>query len=246
MAEKIVDVCTAAVVWRPDDGSPAESLRLPTESERNALQARLSRLKTMLSGIANNRQAEALATAAILEMLAGFASLRNDDLNARAQGMMMDLRALPLWAIETACRRVKQAEVPGLSLDFAPTSPRMFQIAAAELVPIRAEEKQIADTLALQPRGGPTTEEKARVGEKFQELSRKLREAAPAESDPVRVASVTLDRANKRFLARECEAAGLSDTHASPELIRSNQEYLERLDAAAKDSAAAKAHGGGT
>lgn len=167
IAAHVVAVCRAAVVWRGDDGT-VESLRLPSEAERHHLEKRLATLKAMLTPCAHSRDGQVRAGAAIADMLTGFTSLREVDRRGLVAGLVTDLQSLPAWAIETACTRVRRAEVPGLSLDFAPSSPRLFAVVKAELEPIAAERQRIVETLALRPKHEPTEQERQRAAESAQ------------------------------------------------------------------------------
>lgn len=217
---RICTECESKVVWRPDDGSAPESLRIPTAAERGALERRQRQLARMAQGAMGDAERRRAAVA-IAAMLDGFMRNRNLELKAKQAmiaGYVTDLQALPVWAIEGACERVRHGDVEGMSLDFAPTSARLYQLTMVEMVPLRVEEQKIAAALALQPRGGIPAEERERVAAKFQDLSTELR---GRQEKPKPATDAQIGDANRRFFTRMCAADGVDpNSLASPVLLR--------------------------
>lgn len=142
------------------------------------LERRRADLAGLLRPAMHSRDDQIRVGAAVAEMLDGFTSLRNIDRRGLVAGFVTDLQSLPVWAIENACGKVRRAEVPGMSLAFAPSTPEMFGLARAEIGPLKAEEAQINGTLRLVAYKGPTDEERARLAERFKDLAQTLRGTA--------------------------------------------------------------------
>lgn len=220
----VLDECERAVVWRPDDGGAAESARLPSASERQALEARRRALAVMARAASMSDADKRKAGAAIAEMLDGFLRFRNLDLESKQAmiaGCVADLVALPAWAIARACQRIRRGEVDGMSLEFPPTSPRLYQVAMGELAALRGEERRIEAVLKLLPRGGVPGEERARVGEKFSAFAAELRAETgrPTPMAPTPEAMALVEAANQRMFERSCAEDGVAPGLASPALV---------------------------
>lgn len=180
---RVLDACERGIVWRPDDGEP-ESLRLPSAAERGLLEQRRRELAAAATPCSLDSERRR-AAAAIADMLDGFLRARSIDVAAKQAmiaGILTDLAALPAWAIERACERVRRGEFDG-NPDFVPTSPRLYRLASAELVPLRLEEQRIAATLRLLPRSAPPDDDdgRQRIASGLQALSAKL--AEPSEQE---------------------------------------------------------------
>jgi hypothetical protein len=167
--------CERAIAWRPEHGAP-QSHRVPSASERAALERRLDVLAGMRRPAQLDATAEAAVSAAVAEMIARFGSaVRPEDRAGVVALLAIDLARLPAWAVEAACRKVNEGAVPDISRTFAPSSPQMFALAKAELNAVQAEEARIRAVLALQPVAAPSDEERARVSAKFDALRARLR-----------------------------------------------------------------------
>lgn len=215
--------CERGVTWRPDDGAPPESVRLPTVLERQMLDRRRAELAQLLRPACHTREDQLRIGAAIAEMLDGFSSLRNVDRRGLVAGFVTDLQNLPAWAVENACGKVRRGEVEGLSLDFAPSSPRLFSLAAAELVPLKAEDFCIAATLRLVAYSGPTAEEQSRVAEKFRALAESLSvQTSKADIEAAAERTRRLEEINRVAFECTCRAEGIDPAGGvSPSLLRS-------------------------
>lgn len=167
--------CERGITWRPAEGGPPETVRLPSLVERTMLDRRLADLAGLLRPAVHSRDDQIRVGAAIAEMLDGFSSLRNIDRRGLVAGFVTDLQSLPAWAVENACGKVRRGEVEGMSLDFAPSTPRLFALAKAELEPLSAENAKIGATLRLVAYKGPSEEERQRIGAKFTALADELR-----------------------------------------------------------------------
>lgn len=164
----IMRACERGISWRPDNGDPPQSLRVPSVLERQMLDRRRVVLDGMVRPSAHSREHQVRAGAAIAEMLDGYTSLRGIDRSGLVAGFVTDLQSLPAWAIELACGKVRRAEVDGLSLNFAPSTPQMFALVRKEIEPLREEERRIAAVLLLEPRREPDEAEQQRMAEKAQ------------------------------------------------------------------------------
>lgn len=227
----MVKACERAVVWRPEGGEPCESNRVPTPAERKQLEQRQRQLAIAARGCAGTDVEKRKAGAAIAEMLDGFTRSRNLDDAAKRNmvaGLVADLQALPAWAIIRACDRVRRGEAPGIDMAWLPTTPQMFSLAAAELGPLRIEERAIVATLAMVPRGGALTEEerKQRAEAADAWLSRKDPRAARMEDSKAFVGTKTTDdqqrqrRAlNDRFMLQEYQKLGVEPVYSDGNLV---------------------------
>lgn len=177
----VIRQCEGKIAWRPEHGAP-HSHRLPSTSERAALERRLDQLAAMRRPAYMDREAQARVSAAIAEMVARFA-VRPEDRAGIVALLTNDLEKLPAWAVEIACGKASRGEIAGLSRTFVPSSPEMFSLAKAELGAVQAEEARIRGVMALQPVAGPSDEERARVGAKFDALRARLRGDSTPEGE---------------------------------------------------------------
>lgn len=220
-ASSIVEQYRALIVWRPEGGGPSEAVRVPTTVERGVLEVRTRELGAAMRSASMADADKRRIGAALARMFGGFPSLRNADAQGMIATYVMELQKLPAWAVERACEAVRESRVEGLSLEFPPTAPRMFQIASTKTVPLKVEEAHIAEVLALQPRDGISDDEKARVREGFQGLASELRARSGvqgAEDENVRQSIV---EANRSVFVRECEREGIDPARGvSPALLK--------------------------
>ncbi len=228
VVDDLLRTCERSIRWHPADGSPAEADRLPTAAEREKLEQRRAVLRAAIRPCSQDRTQRGLAAAAIAEMIDSFPSTRTlSDRGGLVAGMVTDLQQFPAWAIEQACQKVKMGQAPGQSLQFCPASSFMAALIRDVLGPVGAEDRRIKGVLALVDRREVSSEEYGRVREKFAALQEQLHAAQPKE--PAR--RTVMDEANERYFRRMCEDQGSPTFSVSPEFIRSNREWVERVTA---------------
>lgn len=140
------------VTWRPADGGPAESVRVPTSTERGKLAERHAALAVAARGAGGTDAEMRKLGQAVAEILDGFLrsrSISTAEKQVIIAGYVKDLSPLPAWAVARACERVRKGAVAELNLAFAPTSPQLYQLAMNEIEPLRDEQRAIAGVLAL-------------------------------------------------------------------------------------------------
>lgn len=244
----LVNTYRALVVWRPDDGGPAEAAAIPSGAERMAMVTRLNHLDDALLPASTTPNDVARVAAAVSSMLGGgYASLQNVDRRATIAGYTEALQDLPAWAVELGCDAVRKGKVADLDPKWPPTHGHLHQIAEKQLAPIKAEQAQIAGVLALQLPPQPDEAERARMAEaaktwldRSDPTAQKLIEGSE-ESEAVREAKErtrqSMISGDREAIRREWEAAGLEPRGYSLSLAK----QLGKLDLAppTKDSAAA-------
>lgn len=116
--------------------------RAPTPTQREALEARQSRLEAAIAP--PTRESGPQALRAVMVMLAGMPSQGGGDLDMelRGEAMMMAIDDLPGWAILAQARRVIRGETK-LPRKFAPTPAEFREVVSDSLAPIRAELSEI-------------------------------------------------------------------------------------------------------
>lgn len=171
----------------------------PSSDLRKRIVARITELNTSLAPANRN----AIATA-IKELFVGFPSMRGgaaDDLKVIVAKYVKDLEDLPLWAIQGACQRLNRGSVEGASLDFAPASARVRQVALDIVAPTRAERQKISDVLQGVPMSRPSTPaEREYVTQGFERLKREMRGGLQTMQDVDRA-----ERARERELREAAE-----------------------------------------
>jgi hypothetical protein len=188
--------------------------RLPTNSEREAMQARLFVIQSKLRSItyaAGDKAPSQLAGAAIAEMMAGFENWKSkskDELGKQDSigWYVHELRDMPLFAIEAACQDVRQARVPDLNPDWPPSSARLVALARVHLEAGKKKHAVIKALIGVSRVRGPEIDESAkdaRVGEGLRSLAETLA-ATTAKIDQERMdalAKKTIERNNQEILA---------------------------------------------
>lgn len=88
---------------------------------------------------------------AVAELMLGFPSLRGlpkIEAQLMARKYATDLHGAPLWAVKAATADISRASVPGLNVDFPPTSPRLRSLVDGYVSPIHEEAREIKEVLA--------------------------------------------------------------------------------------------------
>lgn len=187
----------------PTDELGPEGKRWLRAEPHTGLRRKLVTRLTTINDMMVPAGAREIATA-IKEMFVGFPSMRvaGDDAKVIVGKYTKDLEDLPLWAVQGACARVNRGSVEGASLDFAPSSARVRQVALEIATPLRAERTKISDVL----QGVPVTKkltaaEREYVRRGFEQLGKELKGAFAQTC-----AALAEQHAPDRPQARELEA----------------------------------------
>jgi len=166
------------------------------------------------------------AAIAIMDMLqcydvASSVRLTNAEKKEAATIYVTELRGVPIWAIQTACMRIRMGTAGGISAQYKPTPIQVRQFAEGLIEPLREERGKLSLILfAKEYRSPPNPETQKEMKEKLTDLAEKLkrgewRKAGSLsdqldEQDRQRHEAYVrrADAANKRAVAREWEAAG--------------------------------------
>lgn len=196
------------------DGTITHASRALKPAERDQLMDRCAVVRKLAQPARGISDREKIG-AAIAEMLAGFMNARSSNPAATVAVYVRDLEQFPVWIVEEACREVRRGLVDGLNPDFPPSCPRMMQVCAAKMEPLRTEERSIKTLLTAptEPPDTRTPEQIAHVAEGMRTLAERMKAADPdntAEIDRRRSEATqrTIDTSRKMTL-REYAAAGL-------------------------------------
>lgn len=162
-------------------------VRLPTDEERIALQARQIALVNQMRSItytAADKKPSQLAGAAVAEMLHGFEAWKSkgkDELGKQDTigWYVHELRDMPLFAIEAACQDVRQSRVPDLNPDWPPSSARMVALARTHADGAKKQHALVKAILGISHVREPEIDQQAksqRVGEGLRALAETLAE----------------------------------------------------------------------
>jgi hypothetical protein len=183
----------------------------PDARLRSELQIRQHKLR---AGLLVGRPADIALTVA--QMLLGFGSARasQEDAEAVVTQYVAVLAHLPLWAVQTACRRfasgsVTKTECPDWQRAYAPSTAQLCQLAESSVRKYWREEQRINDVLNGTPAYRPTEEERARVSKGFVELTAKI-------------------TPKRRQRSRQLQPIGVSVSPALEQALREREE-LERI-----------------
>lgn len=224
---EIVRRYDALVVWRPSGRGHAEARKIPDAGERAQLESRAAFLRLNVVPARESEKDRRRMGAALASLFAGYPSQRNTNSENVVTTYVSHLQDLPVWAVERACRSVISGNVEGISLDFAPSVARLYQVAKGEVGKIQAEERQIQAVLALLP-----VQERNAV--ERQQLLPKMT-LNPHADDPQRRGTANKDadipessrseiyNAKESFI-RECKRCGVDPAiGVSPSLMRTIQ-----------------------
>jgi hypothetical protein len=91
--------------------------------------------------------------AVVVELLEAFpaAKLSENQARRKAKGYMTALENVPTWAVAEAGRRWLQARAGPQNYDFAPTPPRLREVADEVLIIVRAQRHDLQRLLKAQP-----------------------------------------------------------------------------------------------
>ena len=140
----------------------------------------------------------------------------------RVEAYFEALGMAPAWAVREARLRVVRGQEPTLNKSFAPTPPELAEIVRAILRPHRNDLADLETLAQIEPTFDPSPEERARVGERVEELRGELRETIDkAESERATRVREHVEKANQTMFERECVAAGMDPkSQVSSALLR--------------------------
>lgn len=190
-----------------------------TTDDQDALKGRLATLRKVLAptnaGTERQRIAEALS-----RMFSRFTNTGNvANPRATIAAYVSGLADLPTWAVLAGIADVERGAVEGLSPDFAPSAPRLHQIAESKLAELREEHRKVELVLTARVDADPvrTPEEIARAGERIRAMHAEARhvlqagteqEAAARAARSAEATVATIARTDAMIVA-EYRAAGL-------------------------------------
>jgi hypothetical protein len=105
---------------------------------------------------------------AVAELMIGFPSLRSlskIEAQLTARKYARDLLGVPLWAVKAATADISKGSVPGLNVDFPPTSPRLRSLTDRYVSAVHQEVREIKEVLGAQQvlPHNPEAAEKVRI-----------------------------------------------------------------------------------
>lgn len=190
-----------------------------TADDQDALKGRLATLRKVLAptnaGTERQRIAEALSR--MFSRFTNTGGVANP--RATIAAYVSGLSDLPTWAVLAGIADVERGAVEGLSPDFAPSAPRLHQIAEAKLADLREERGKVELVLTARVDADPvrTPEEIARTGERIRAMQAEARhvlqagteqEAAVRAARSAEATAATIARTDAMIIA-EYTAAGL-------------------------------------
>lgn len=149
VTREIVRRYDALVVWRPSGRGHAEARKIPDAGERAQLESRAAFLRRNVVPARESEKDRRRMGAAIAALFAGYPSQRNTNPQDIVAVYVSQLQDLPVWAVERACRSVIRGHAEGVSLDFAPSVARLYQLAKGEIGIAQAEAHTIMAALSL-------------------------------------------------------------------------------------------------
>lgn len=170
-ARAIVD---GVVGFWPNDGTAPDLRREMTVTERGYLRMRQRDLHGILRPLSIEERKH--AAKAIAAMFLGFPNMRTADNQATVTAYIAALEQYPLFAITEACADVIRDRVD-INPDFAPSAPRMCELATRHLIPLRGELAVIEKTITARYERNPISdEERERVRKGLEELAGSMME----------------------------------------------------------------------
>jgi hypothetical protein len=189
-----------------------------SNEERVKLQARQLMLFSNLRSItysAADKKPSQMAGAAVAEMFQGFINWKPDP-NVKEQSIgwyVSELRDLPLFAIEAACKDVREGRVEGLKPDYPPSSARLVSLARSHADRAMRDHAMVKLLLSVKHiRDEKVIDEKVakRVGELLKDHAAKMAEGLVREDAEVSAArSKKAIEKTDQEIRREYEAQGL-------------------------------------
>lgn len=212
------------------DGEKSYVDRMPTREERFVMDKRLIHLNSALRPTSLSTADKEKAGKMIALLLNGFPSLARADVAGMTVAYVLHLQEFPLFAIMRSCQDVINRRVPGLSLDWPPSSVRLGDMCERHVDALAAERHKLrlitAAKALIRPTEAPGA--KARVEKMRQEAMAVLKSAtdriggllSPEERLDIRMQAI--DR-SRREIARAWKSLGrepmtISGTMISPEL----------------------------
>src|SRR5262245_47372714 len=168
-ARAVVD---EVVSFWPNDGSKAVLRREMSFTERAILHDRQRIIHGLLRPLSSEDRK--VAARVIAAMFLGFPNMRQGDPQATVAAYVIAMSGFPLFAIVEACEDVSQRRVGDINPDFAPTAPRMCELATRHLVPLSGELLVIEKTIVAK------VHEKVISPEERERIKTGLRELADA------------------------------------------------------------------
>jgi len=212
--ERTHEIIEELVMFWPSDASAVQLRREITTTERKYLHMRQRDLFAMLRGL--NLEERKHAAKAIAAMFLGFPNLRTSDNQATVAAYIMALEAFPLFAIIEACMDVSQRRVSDISPDFAPSAPRLCELATRHLVPLRGELALIEKTITAKYEQEPVPpEERERIKVKLRELADHMMEKDRIQRrEHMTHLSVVLKEQGTKSILREYSRLGIEPVYA--------------------------------
>jgi hypothetical protein len=145
-----------------------------SEEQRRAVQARVDHLGE--AEIAADVDETMMVAVELLEAFPA-AKLSDEQARLKAKGYITALEGVPTWAVAEARRRWLQARAGLQNYDFAPTPPRLREVADEVLVDVRAQRLFLQRLLKAKPvreeKQDPETQR--RINEGYAELLARLK-----------------------------------------------------------------------
>src|SRR5215831_824323 len=212
---QVQSLVTELVGFWPNDGSPVILRREQTRLERDRLRLRQRDLAMLLRpmGVEDRKH----AGKALAAMFLGFPNMRVSNSEGIITAYIMALADFPLFAVTEACEDVVKRRVD-INPDFAPTAPRMGDLATAHLAPLRGELATIEKTLSarvLEKEITPAERERISVG--LHELAAHMVEKHNIDGEiRERLAhqAVVLQEANTKAILGEYRRLGIEPVYA--------------------------------
>jgi hypothetical protein len=144
-----------------------------TEQQRSALERRIEDID--LAEMASDVD---LTMAVVVELLEGFGGprLSEDQARLRAKAYITALEGLPTWCVAEARRLYLRAEAGPQNYDFAPSPPRLAEIAKLALARLRAQRCELQRLLRAKP--DRVTEHNPKIAKGFADLLADLKARA--------------------------------------------------------------------
>jgi hypothetical protein len=207
-------IIDSLVGFWPNDGSAVVLRREATAIERGHLRMRQRDLHMLLRPLSlEDRKHAAKALAA---MFLGFPNLRTTEHTAIVTAYIMALEQYPLFAIIEACEDVVRGRVDDLNPDFAPTAPRLCDLATRHVLPLRAELAVVEKALTAKYEINPVSpEERERIAVKLRELADAMMERDKVQRREHLIhQAVVLQEANTKALLDEYRRLGIDPVYA--------------------------------